>query len=82
MRQLGGKAITAVVGQGDNKRDFIVHEELICESSEFFRKALAGNWKETQDRIVKLPEDDPDMFALYLQAVYVCVLPISVLISL
>ncbi|KAF2443929.1 hypothetical protein P171DRAFT_444192 [Karstenula rhodostoma CBS 690.94] len=69
-KQLGGKVLTVVVGDGDSKREFVVHEELICESSEFFRGAMSGEWKEAGHRVVALPEDDPDVFALYLQAIY------------
>jgi hypothetical protein len=67
--------LTVVVGEGDGKREFVVHEELICESSDFFRGAMSGEWKEAGDRVVSLPDDDPDVFALYLQAIYVRVLP-------
>ncbi|KAF1977100.1 hypothetical protein BU23DRAFT_565248 [Bimuria novae-zelandiae CBS 107.79] len=36
----------------------------------FFRGAMAGTWKESEDRVVPLPENDPQVFALYLQAIY------------
>ncbi|KAJ4291018.1 hypothetical protein N0V90_010214 [Kalmusia sp. IMI 367209] len=69
-KQLSGKVLTVAVGESEKKHDFVVHEELICESSEFFRKAMSGSWKESEDRVISLREDDPEIFGVYLQAVY------------
>lgn len=32
---------------------------------------MSGEWKEVGNLVVALPEDDPDVFSLYLQAIYV-----------
>lgn len=47
-----------------------VHENLVRESSIFFKGMLAHNWKESTDRIVLLPYDDPIIFNIYVQWKY------------
>jgi hypothetical protein len=59
-----------MVGKDDTQKKFHVHESLITARSLFFRNALQGNWKEAQDRVVKLTKDDPEVFSLYLQGLY------------
>jgi hypothetical protein len=63
--------LTVLVGDGDDKHDFTVHEDVICGCSEFFRKAMNGKWKESEERVVPLPQEDPEIFSMYLQACYV-----------
>ncbi|CAO2656323.1 Nn.00g051260.m01.CDS01 [Neocucurbitaria sp. VM-36] len=36
----------------------------------FFKKALTGNWKEAEERVVKLPEDTPSVFATHVHHLY------------
>jgi hypothetical protein len=36
----------------------------------FFKAALSGNWVEAKDRLVKLPEDEPTVFADYVHFLY------------
>jgi hypothetical protein len=50
--------------------DFTVHGELICGSSEFFRNALSREWRESKERLVKLPSRQPKAFQLYVQWLY------------
>jgi hypothetical protein len=42
----------------------------------FFKKAMGKGWKEAEEKLVKLPEDDPDIFALYEQVVYTGQIPL------
>ena len=58
------------VGPEGSQQDFLLHEGIICKRSEFFRRAMNGNWSEKKARLVKLPEDDPKIFALYVNLVY------------
>lgn len=51
-------------------RSFTVHSDHLTSRSLFFKKALSGNWSEAQQRIIELPEDESDIFELYLQCVY------------
>lgn len=52
-------------------REFFAHEALICQRSRFFANAMNGSWIESDERKVPLPEDEPDVFALYLKVLYV-----------
>ncbi|KAF2641218.1 hypothetical protein P280DRAFT_468870 [Massarina eburnea CBS 473.64] len=70
LKDLGTSTVAIVVSEGSEARTFVVHEKLICERSEFFRVGLDGRWKESEDREVQLPEEDPSTFALYVQALY------------
>lgn len=42
----------------------------------FFDKAMAGDWKESQQRTIQLPDDDPGIFALYVHWLYCGTLPV------
>ena len=53
-----------------------MHESLLTSRSKFFKKAMNKGWKEAEDKLVKLPEDDPDIFALYEQLVYTGCIPV------
>ncbi|KAG9199448.1 hypothetical protein G6514_008513 [Epicoccum nigrum] len=51
-------------------KEFFVHESLICSRSKFFQKAVHGEWKESEERKVSLPEDEPSVFLTYLNILY------------
>jgi hypothetical protein len=50
--------------------DFVAHESFLTSRSEFFRRAMNGNWAESESRVIKLPDDTPEIFAIYLNIVY------------
>ncbi|RDW92786.1 BTB/POZ domain-containing protein [Aspergillus mulundensis] len=58
-----GGVITILVGK--EEKSFFVHDNLLRRSSAFFEKALDGPWIEATQRTVKLPEDNPEIFAIY-----------------
>ncbi|KAF2827359.1 hypothetical protein CC86DRAFT_209933 [Ophiobolus disseminans] len=62
--------LTVVVGKEPNHKRFLVHEGLLCARFEFFKRAMNGNWAEREERLIKLPEDDPETFATYINVVY------------
>lgn len=66
--RISGRTIEVLVGDKDEL--FSVHQSLIRTSSSFFEKALGGKWKESVQRTVKLPDDDPDIFATYIHWIY------------
>ena len=62
--------IVFVVGT-DTPERFTVHESLIKPRSEFVRLALRGDWQEARERTIPIPDDDPDIFSVYQQWLYV-----------
>ncbi|KAF2122077.1 hypothetical protein BDV96DRAFT_483324 [Lophiotrema nucula] len=59
------------VGKGEETKSFNVQENVLSEFTSFFERGLRFPiWKENQDQVVKLPEDDPKIFELYLHAIY------------
>lgn len=48
----------------------MAHESFLTSRSEFFCRAVNGRWEESETRIVKLPEDSPKTFALYIDCAY------------
>ena len=49
---------------------FYAHERLLRSRSPFFEAALSKAWKEGQDRMVPLPEDEGAVFHRYVQWMY------------
>ncbi len=62
--------ITLAAGPGP--QSYVVHEELLCEHSPFFKAAVKKEWKEAQERIIPLPDDGPEVVCLYVHWVYAC----------
>lgn len=73
--RISGRTIEVLVGDKDEL--FSVHQSLIRASSSFFEKALGGKWKESAQRTVRLPDDDPNIFALYIHWIYFGAIPVS-----
>lgn len=67
-----GDFVTIVVGGGNGivAETFTAHESLLCESSPFFRAALEKQWKESMEKKIYLPEDDPAVLNACLQWLY------------
>ena len=65
----GSDVITFHVGK-DKPRDFVIHDSVIISRSDFVRLAISKDWKEAKDRIIPLPDDDPDTFELYQKWLY------------
>ena len=65
------------MGKAPNVEDFIAHESFLTSRSEFFRRAMNGRWTEATTRIINLPEDEPDIFALYISYVYTGEFPVA-----
>ncbi|KAJ4378226.1 hypothetical protein N0V86_005926 [Didymella sp. IMI 355093] len=47
-----------------------VHEALLVQYSEYFKRALNGRWKETEDRVVRLDDVDSDTFDKFVEWLY------------
>lgn len=68
-RKLASPIVTVVVGE--SQQEITAHEGVLCGSSKLFRNAMNGKWKESEDRRIFLPDDDPETFRSYLQLCYV-----------
>ncbi|KAI4634342.1 hypothetical protein J4E83_001660 [Alternaria metachromatica] len=64
------KFVTVIVGKEPDQQRFSVHEGIMCARSEFFQRAMNGNWTESKERIIRLPEDDPEIFNIYINFLY------------
>lgn len=74
---LNGRSIEVIVGSS-SPITFSVHENLICSSSDFFNKAIQGDWKESGERLIRLREHSPDVFMIYLHWLYYHTLPVRI----
>lgn len=54
---------------GTDEVAFLAPRDVLCRSSTFFQTALSTEkqWSENRERCVCLPEDDSDVFSIYLQ---------------
>lgn len=69
-RMLCSPIITVLVGQ--SQKNFHIHQELLCHHSLFFRHMLrSAQFPESQDNVVKLPEDDVTSFSVFAEYVYI-----------
>ena len=59
-----------IVLVGAQEKRFTVHKNVITGRSAFFRAAVEGPFKEAEEKTVRLPEIDPDLFSVYLQWIY------------
>ena len=55
---------------GNPPEPFFVHESLVRKSAPFFENAMHGPWKERDERTVRLKDEKPAAFALYLEWLY------------
>ncbi|KAG4438137.1 hypothetical protein IFR05_006384 [Cadophora sp. M221] len=54
---------------GPYAETFPIHRDILCKS-EYFRRALDGEFKEAGDQAVDLPEEDPDIFSFVVAYLY------------
>ncbi|CRL25582.1 BTB/POZ fold [Penicillium camemberti] len=66
---------TVKITLGASKEPFHVHESVLCASSQFFKAAMSGSWKESKERTIELPEDDPKAFSIYSHWLYFAEIP-------
>lgn len=55
---------------GPNKQSWMLHEYLLCDRVDFFRKAFQGGFKEATTKEIHLEEDDPGAFGLFVEWLY------------
>ena len=55
---------------GRDEKQFIVHKDVLCSTSEFFRRALNGDWKEASGHPCRIPDANEEAFAAYVDSLY------------
>lgn len=58
------------VGTGVDSQDFYVHKDLLSHHSPFFKAALSNERKEALENVVQLPDDDVEVFRIYICWLY------------
>jgi hypothetical protein len=69
-------AVTLHVGPTEHA--ILAHGNFISRRSEFFKAALKKEWAEGQTRIIKLPDEDPQVVTHYLSYTYSKFLPTDI----
>lgn len=55
--------ITVLVGREEEQ--FILYQDVVCAKSKFFKAACSKKWREGREKVVRLPEFQPDNFKTY-----------------
>jgi len=46
---------------GEDEIRFLVHKRILCENSPFFESVCKPEWVKDHEKMIKLPEDDPEL---------------------
>ena len=55
---------------GALEKEYILHRDVLCQSSEFFVAACSHNWPEGREKRVQLAHADPGLFEVYAHWIY------------
>ncbi|KAH6639784.1 hypothetical protein C7974DRAFT_138856 [Boeremia exigua] len=70
---LRGKTVVVIVGP-EQKR-YCLHQDALAHSSDFFRNAFSGPWKEAEDGVLALADVEVETFDLFAHWIYAGTLP-------
>ncbi|KAL2072719.1 hypothetical protein VTL71DRAFT_12062 [Oculimacula yallundae] len=70
---LNNELVTIYVGP--KRKEFLLHKNLLCKSSDYFDKAFNSNFQEAEKGTMFLPEDNPEAFALFVNWLYRSTIP-------
>lgn len=59
-----------VIYVGPKKTKFNLHENLLCDKSEYFRTAFRSSFKEAEEKTLSMPEDSVDAFEYLVNFLY------------
>ena len=59
-----------IVGKGAKQRTFAIHEDIAKQHSDFIAAALRNGFIEGATRTIRLPEEDPQHFEVFVNFVY------------
>ena len=65
--RFSGGFVTIKAGTGHNVEEFHVHEDVIKQRSEYFRRAFDAKWQEGKTRIIEFPEDSTAVVEAYVE---------------
>lgn len=65
-----GAVLTVTILVGKDKTPFQVHHDQLCEASAFFKAAFEGQFRESSEKTMDLPEEDEHLFDLFVQWLY------------
>lgn len=71
LRYLASPTFRVSVGEGTMKKNFYVHRGIAASRATLFKDALKGSVADADGLTVSLPEEDPEIFLLYMQTLYV-----------
>ncbi|KAE8448307.1 hypothetical protein EG329_009551 [Mollisiaceae sp. DMI_Dod_QoI] len=63
--RLGNETVKIVVGP--KRKEFTVHKKPLCASASYFKKAFDGPFKKGTEGQIYLPEDHPEVIALFIE---------------
>ena len=55
-----------VVLVGVTEQRFFAHRDVLCDGSDFFKAACMGEWREVKDKTIRLSEQQPVAFRIYI----------------
>src|SRR6266852_8369660 len=55
---------------GPEKETWLLHEDVICERSQFFKKAFTGCFQESDKKEIHLQEENPKTFGYFIDWLY------------
>lgn len=67
---LGAEGIVLRVGKEGDTGDFLIHRPILTRRSAFMKEALEGEWKEARSGVIAMPDDEPEIVALYQKWLY------------
>jgi hypothetical protein len=56
------KVVEVRVGKDDKEKVWFLNEALLCERCDYFKKAFRSGFAEARAGIMRMPEDDPEVF--------------------
>lgn len=70
-KESGGDDDTSNEQAGNRElKIYQLHEDLVVANSDFFKVALTKGWKESDEHILRLPEDSPEIFEIFFWFLY------------
>ncbi|KAK5679360.1 hypothetical protein LTS10_008175 [Elasticomyces elasticus] len=69
-RQRSNYSATLTILVGPEETSFTVHQDRLCSTSEFFKKACTGEWLESKERVIRLADVDATIFQIYVEGLY------------